>query len=152
LSQDYRHLINGYVRPHVGDLRLQAVHQARITRLYGDLVTSDGRNGSGLSLRTGEYVHAVLRKAFRDTVVVDQILPSNPVERAKRPRKTPSEPGKVWMPGQFRAFLNFSKRHRLFAFYRLAAWIGARRGELLNLRWRDVDLDVGEIRITGSGR
>jgi integrase len=50
-------------------------------------VTSGGGNGAGLSPRTGEYVHVVLWKAFRDAVVVDQILPSNPVERAKRPRK-----------------------------------------------------------------
>jgi integrase len=92
----------------------------------------------------------VLRKAFRDAVVVDQILPSNPVERAKRPRKANSEPGRVWAPVQLRAFLDTARQHRLFAFYRLAAYTGARRGELLNLRWRDIDLDLGEIHITGS--
>jgi integrase len=103
-----------------------------------------------LSPRTIEYVHAVLRKAFRDAVVVDQLLPSNPVERAKRPRKARSEPGQVWTPSQLRAFLETARRHRLFAFYRLAAYTGARRGELLNLRWRNIDLDLGEVRITGS--
>ena len=56
----------------------------------------------------------------------------------------------MWTPAQLRAFLNTARQHRLFAFYRLAAYAGARRGELLNLRWRDVDLDLGEIRITGS--
>ena len=35
--QDYRHLINRHVRPHIGDLRLQAVTPARITKLYRDL-------------------------------------------------------------------------------------------------------------------
>ena len=53
-------------------------------------------------------------------------------------------------PAQLRAFLDTARQHRLFAFYRLAAYTGARRGELLNLRWRDVDLDLGEVRITGS--
>ena len=91
-----------------------------------------------------------LRKAFRDAVVVDQFLPSNPVERAKRPRQAHSEPGQVWTPAQLRAFLDTARQHRLSAFYRLAAYTGARRGELLNLRWRDVDLDHGEVRITGS--
>ena len=56
----------------------------------------------------------------------------------------------MWTPAQLRAFLNTARQHRLFAFYRLAAYTGARRGELLNLRWRDIDLDLGEVRITGS--
>ncbi|HCU92264.1 MAG TPA: hypothetical protein DHU96_05810, partial [Actinobacteria bacterium] len=85
--QDYRHLINRHVRPHLGELRLQAITPARITKLYRDLLTGGGRKGAGLSPRTVAYVHAVLRKAFRDAVVVEQLLPSNPVERAKRPRK-----------------------------------------------------------------
>jgi integrase len=148
--QDYRHLIDRHIRPRIGDVRLQAVRPATITKLYRDLATSGGRNSAGLSPRTVEYVHAVLRKAFRDAVVVDQLLPSNPVERAKRPRKTLSEPGRVWIPGQLRAFLDAASQHRLFAFYRLAAYTGARRGELLNLRWRDIDIDLGEVRITGS--
>ncbi len=148
--QDYRHLINRHVRPHIGDLRLQAITPARITKLYRELATSGGRDSTGLSPRTVEYVHAVLRKAFRDAVVVDQILPSNPVERAKRPRQARSQPGQVWTPAQLRAFLDTARQHRLFAFYRLAAYTGARRGELLNLRWQDIDLDLAEIRITGS--
>ena len=53
-------------------------------------------------------------------------------------------------PEQLRAFLDTASQHRLFAFYRLAAYTGARRGELLNLRWHDIDLDHGEVRITGS--
>ena len=81
--QDYRHLIDRHVRPRIGDLRLQAVHPATITKLYRDLTTNGGRNGGGLSPRTVEYVHAVLRKAFRDAIVVDQLLPSNPVETSK---------------------------------------------------------------------
>ena len=148
--QDYRHLINRHVRPHIGELRLQAVTPARITKLYRDLMTSGGQNGAGLSHRTVTYVHAVLRKAFRDAVVVEQLLPSNPIERAKRPRKTATEPGTVWHPAQLAAFLATARGHRLFAFYHLAAYTGARRGELLNLRWRDISLDAPGIRITGS--
>ncbi|SEG94686.1 Site-specific recombinase XerD [Thermomonospora echinospora] len=148
--QDYRHLIERHVKPHIGGLRLQAVRPARITKLYRDLVTSGGRNGAGLSPRTVAYVHAVLRKAFGDAVLVDQLLPSNPVERAKRPRTQRPEPGKIWTAAQLRAFLKVAESHRLSAFFHLAAYTGARRGELLNLRWRDVDLDGATIHIKGS--
>ncbi|MGO9077896.1 MAG: tyrosine-type recombinase/integrase [Streptosporangiaceae bacterium] len=95
-------------------------------------------------------MHAVLRKAFRDAVVVEQILPSNPVERAKRPRQAAAEPGVIWAPAQLAAFLATAEGHRLSAFYHLAAYTGARRGELLNLRWHDIDLARAEVRITGS--
>jgi hypothetical protein len=47
--QDYRHLINRHVRPRIGELRLQAVTPARITKLYRDLMTRGGQSGAGLS-------------------------------------------------------------------------------------------------------
>jgi hypothetical protein len=51
---------------------------------------------------------------------------------------------------QLRAFLATARQHRLFAFFHVAAYTGARRGELLNLRWQDIDLDGKKITITGS--
>jgi integrase len=86
--QDYRHLIDRHVKPYIGSLRLQAVRAAQITKLYRDLVTTGGRNRTGLSSRTVEYVHAVLRKAFKDAVLVDQLLASN-----RRARQAPAQPG-----------------------------------------------------------
>ncbi|MFB4311965.1 tyrosine-type recombinase/integrase [Actinomadura sp. GTD37] len=95
-------------------------------------------------------MHSVLRKAFGNAVRVDELIASNPTERAKRPRLHRDEPGKVWTPEQLRAFLLTADGHRLSAFFRLAAYTGARRGELLNLRCRDVDLDGASIQIKGS--
>ncbi|MEU9845169.1 site-specific integrase, partial [Actinomadura sp. NPDC048032] len=147
---DYRHLIDRHVKPNIGGLRLQAVRPGQITKLYRDLVTVGGRKGAGLSPRTVAYVHAVLRKAFGDAVLVDQILPSNPVERAKRPRLGHPEPGDIWTPAMLRTFLKVAETHRLSAFFHLAAYTGARRGELLNLRWRDLDLEGASVHIKGS--
>ena len=148
--QDYRHLITRHVKPYIGGVALQAMRPARLTRLYRDLAMTGGRNGTGLSPRTVEYVHAILHKAFRDAVVVDQVLASNPAERAKRPRDARHELGEVWTPRQLQIFLQTAGDHRLFAFYHLAAYTGARRGELLNLRWEHVDLDRAQVRIAGS--
>ncbi|MFD0773763.1 tyrosine-type recombinase/integrase [Streptomonospora algeriensis] len=147
----YRYLINRYILPRLGGTRLQAVRPATVTKFYREISATGGKGGKGLSPRTVEYVHAVLRKAFRDAVEVEQILPSNPVERAKRPRKRRSEPAAVWTPAQLRVFLTeVASYHRLHAFFHVAAYTGARRGELLNLRWSDVDLEAGELRISGS--
>jgi integrase len=79
-------------------------------------------------------LHAVLRKAFRDAVVVDELIGSNPAERAKRRRAQAHEPGTVWTVAQLWAFLNTARQHRLFALFHVAACTGARRGELLNLQ------------------
>ena len=102
-----------------------------------------GKNGAPLSPRTIEYVHAVLRKAFRDAVEVDQILLLQPCRTGETPSPaSPANPGPVWTPAQLRAFLDAARQHRLFAFFHLAAYTGARRGELLHLRWRRLDLEA----------
>jgi integrase len=147
---DYRACIRLYITPRIGHLPIQAVRPSTITKLYRDLLASGGRHGRPLAITTVTHLHAVLRKAFRDAVIVDGLLGSNPVERAKRPRVQAPEPGTVWTVAQLRAFLATARQHRLFAFFHVAAYTGARRGELLNLRWTDIDLDAKKITITGS--
>jgi integrase len=147
---DYRACIRLYATPRIGHLPIQAVRPSTITKLYRDLLASGGRDGQPLAVATVTHLHAVLRKAFRDAVIVDELIGSNPVERAKRPRAQAQEPGTVWSIAQLRAFLATARQHRLFAFFHVAAYTGARRGELLNLRWKDIDLDGKKITITGS--
>jgi integrase len=60
------------------------------------------------------------------------------------------EPGTVWTVAQLRAFLVTARQHRLSAFFHVAAYTGARRGDQLNLRWTDIDVDARRITITGS--
>jgi integrase len=81
---------------------------------------------------------------------VDELIAINPVERAKRPHAQAQESGTVWTVVQLRAFLDTAAHHRLGAFFHVAAYTGARRGELLNLCWPDVDLEAKRITITGS--
>ncbi|GII95780.1 site-specific integrase [Sinosporangium siamense] len=148
--KDYQNIVTRYVKPHIGLLRMQAIRPSTVTKLYRDLTKHGGKEGRALSSRTVDYVHAVLRKAFRDAVEVDEILVSSPIEKAKRPRREVGEPGTVWTTTQLKAFLRSAREHRLWTFFHLAAYTGARRGELLHLRWADVDLDGKQITITGS--
>ncbi|WP_246089815.1 tyrosine-type recombinase/integrase [Nonomuraea deserti] len=121
----------------VGLVRTQAVRASTITKLYRDLMAGGGKNGRPLSSRTVDYVHAILRKAFRDAVNVDELLSSSPVDKAKRPRREIREPGTVWTTDQLKAFLRYSRDHRLWPFFHLAAYTGARRGELLIKRYNE---------------
>ncbi|WP_427383985.1 tyrosine-type recombinase/integrase [Janibacter sp. G56] len=136
----YEHLINTYVAPRIGRVRLQALRPADLSTLYRQLMESGGRGGKPLSARSVEYVHAVLRKAFADAVRNDQILTTNPAERAKRPRKEQAAAVVMWTADDLASFLATTTGHRLHGYFRLAAYTGARRGELMNLRWADVHL------------
>lgn len=147
----YAHLIKNYVAPRIGGKRLQSLRPADLSALYRQLLESGGRNGKPLSPRTVEYVHAVLRKAFADAVRNDQLLTSNPAERAKRPRKEQAPASDMWTAEHLASFLKTTSEHRLHAYFRLAGYTGARRGELMNLRWSDVKLgDEASIRLRGT--
>lgn len=146
----YSYLVRQYIEPHIGSMRLQAVRPTTLSALYRDLLDNGGKDGLGLSRRTVDYVHSILRKAFNDAVNSEQLLTSNPAMRAKRPRREVRGLREVWSADELRVFLDLVSTHRLYAFYRLAAYTGARRGELLNLRWDDVDWKAPAIRIRGS--
>ncbi len=146
----YRHDIDHYIVPRIGRMRLQALRPAVVSRLYRDLAEHGGRDGRALSATTVSHIHRTLRKALADAVDIEQLLAANPAARSKRPRRRAAEPRQVWTVGQLAAFLATARSHRLFAFYRLAAYTGARRGELLYLRWPAVDLDAAEVTFSGS--
>jgi integrase len=146
----YRDWLARYVFPRIGSMRLQAVRSATLTSMYRELSTSGGRGGKGLSSRSVEYINAVLRKALNDAVIADNLIPSNPCTAAKRPRREIKPVGTIWSGSELRAFLAMAESHRLYGFFRLSAFSGARRGELLFLRWADVDWQTPAIHIRGT--
>ncbi len=152
----YRADVERYIVPRIGGLRLQSLRPAVLSKLYRELAASGGKpnkrhpDGRPLSASTVAHVHRTLRKALTDAVQVEQLLATNPAERAKLPRAPRGEPGTIWTPAQLAIFLEQAAGHRLFAFFRLAAYTGARRGELLALEWSEVDLDDGVIMLDES--
>jgi integrase len=83
----------------------------------------------------------VLKDAVRWGYVV-----RNVADAADPPKVKPAEL-QVWSPGQLRAFLVHVQGDRQYAAWLLAATTGMRRGELLGLRWVDVDLDAARIAV-----
>lgn len=146
----YRDNLASYVLPGIGRVRMQALTPGALSALYRDLLSGGGRDGAALSPATIHYVHAVLRKALNDAVEVDGLIPKNPALRAKKPRREQARVTVLWSAEDLRRFLDHAAAHRLGAYYRLAAYTGARRGELLNVRWCDVDLDADWLRVVGS--
>ena len=142
----YRTLTEVHIISRLGAVPLQRLTAAQLNVLYGDLLESGRRNGKGgLSPRTVAYVHATIRKALGDAVRW-QLVPRNVAEQATPPRQRSREL-RTWSASELRAFLSHVEGDRLYAAYVLAGTTGLRRGELLGLRWRDLDLDHGRIAV-----
>ena len=108
------------------------------------------RTASRCHPRRSRTYTAPCGKHSGNAVHVEQLLSANPAERTKRPRNHASEPVRIWTTEQLSIFLGAAQSHRLYAYYHLAAYTGARRGELLYLRWRAVDLEAAEVTFGGS--
>ena len=105
--------------------------------------------GSGLDGRTVNYVHTIIHRAMKDAVRWGR-LPRNPADAADPPRGGPKSDGiHSWDAASLREFLATSSASgdRYHALWVLLATTGMRRGEALGLRWSDVDLDAGRLRI-----
>lgn len=135
----YRHSVNRYLVPHLGRRKLAAL-TARDVRMFLATLARDG-----VGERTAQLTHATLRAALEDAVR-EEIIPRNVARlvRAPRPEQAEREPLTV---DQVRVLLGSVREHRLYALFVVVAVLGMRRSEVLGLRWEDVDLDAGVLRV-----
>lgn len=89
--------------------------------------------------------HSVLRSVLGEAVR-EQVISRNVAALVRGPRVERAEV-RPWAPAEARQFLAASSEHRLFALFAVGVAVGLRRGELLGLRWEDVDFDVGVLRV-----
>jgi integrase len=139
-SRRYRQLLDLYVIPVIGGLQLSAVKPGHVREVL-DRVTAAGR-----SPRTAIQTRAVLRSALRQAVE-DGLISVNPVTSVKPPK--PERPRLEVLTGQDLSCLLTESKGTVWEIpMLLAACTGARRSEVLGLRWTDVDPANGRVRIT----
>jgi integrase len=153
-AASYRDKIDLYLKPTIGQERLQSLSPSRLSVVWRDLQVGGGKNGKPLSRRSVEYARAVLRKALEDAVV-ERVLQVNPVQGSKMAKRDGKPQHTTWTGGQVRAFLDHVGDDRWAAMWALFLGTGARRGEIAGLRWADahgpvVDLELGLVRIEVS--
>jgi integrase len=134
----YEKVVRNHLIPGLGHLKLSDLKPSDIQKFYSDTISRVGVNGKSLTPRTAQYAGAILKKALKYALEVEGVISFNPASRVPLP-KTNSEVPTPWSFGELQEFLESAKDHRLYFFFRLSAYTGARRGELLALRWTDFD-------------
>jgi integrase len=131
--------VRTHIAPALGRIKVKGLRKAHIDRLYREMLDS------GLSPSTVRRVHAVLHRAMEEAVRGD-LIPRNPAAHANKPKVKLEEPEPL-DASQAAAFLKAAKGDRFEALYILCLMCGLRQGEALALRWRDIDLDGGTLRV-----
>jgi integrase len=135
----YEQIVRVHIKPALGRIKLKGLTPTHVRGLYREKLDS------GSSPRTVQYIHVTLRKALQDAVA-DGLIPRNIADGIKAPKPKKKEINPL-SPDQTRAFLEAIHGDRLEALYVLAIHRGLRQGELLGLRWEDVDLEAGTLQV-----
>lgn len=135
----YRRAADLYIKPFIGGVLLAKLMPANVEGLYSTM------ERQGLSGKLRQMVHGVLRtglgKALKAGIVTRNVCDC--VERPVAVRYDHT----VLTKEQAVAFLQVSQTHRLHALFVLAITSGLRQGELLSLKWDDIDLDAGVVHV-----
>jgi len=127
----YEQVARNHIVPELGYMSLTSLTEMDVQSLYRRKLDS------GCSARTVQYIHVTLHKALKQALRW-KLVPNNVVEGATPPRVKKREIT-VLSPDQVRVFFEGIRGHRLEAMFVLATTTGLRQGELLGLRWEDVD-------------
>ncbi len=139
-ARSYEAHLRLYLIPHLGHLRLTDLRTTDVERMYAKI-----RTERALSAATVRRVHATLLSAL-NSAVKRHLIAINVAGHVELPSAS-RPPVRVWSPEQVGAFLDFADEDRLIALYHLVALRGLRRGEAVGLRWTDLDLDAGRLRV-----
>ena len=137
----YEQITRLHLKPALGRVKLKALTPAHVRGLYREKLAA------GSSARTVRYIHTTLHKALKQAVM-DGLIPRNATEAVKPPQPTREEMHPL-TPEQAKLFLQVAHEagDRLEALYVLAIHTGLRQGELLGLKWDDVNFDDGSLQV-----
>jgi integrase len=141
----YEIAVRSWLVPHLGGVRLVALTPAHVEAALTALAASGGKGGRPLSGRSCQLAYGVLRMALAYGVRAGYCQ-RNVAELVDRPGAVSAEQ-QSWTAEQARAFLSTVADDPHFAAWAIFLTRGPRRGEVAGLRWSDVDLDAGTLRI-----
>lgn len=140
--------------PAIGKLKMRTLTAAHVQRMYRIMITErlDGKD-KPLSSSTVNGCHRVL-KAAMNQALREGVIKSNPCKLAQAPARAPFEPV-IMDIEQTKRFLEAAEDYKYRALFEVAIMTGLRLGELLGLKWQDLDKEAGSLTVRralkGSG-
>jgi integrase len=146
----YRQLIANQIGKHLGSMPVQKIRPVHLNELYATLLRTGSIEGGMLAAQTVGHCHRLLRRALGHAAQWG-IIASNPAALVHPPRVTSTEI-EIINEDEVRIVLDAlrTRNPALYAIAALALGSGMRRGELCAVRWQDVDLDNGKVKIERS--
>ena len=150
--QTYRGYIDNHITPNIGKLPLEKLTTMDLQKFYRKLMTK-GRverieatnQPKGLSAKTVRNINQVISSAM-DFAVAQRIVSVNPCKAVALPKVEHKEMQTI-PAEQLQAFLTEAKASGVYEMYYIELATGLRRGELLGLKWSDIDWKNGIIKV-----
>lgn len=136
----YEGIVRVHLAPALGNIHLTQLTPGRIQRLYIDKLEA------GLAPRTVRYHHVIMHKAL-STALKWGMVSRNVADGADIPRAGQPEIN-TWDAFEVSKFLESAKGSQYYPLFYTALYTGARRSELLALRWQDIDFIYSQIYIS----
>ena len=149
-TSSYRTMLNNYILPALGGRQMNKITTGVLERFYAEL-KKNGRirhtnlYGEGLSVNMIRSVHRVITAIF-STAVENGFLRTNPGTKAKIPQQHTADK-KIFSYDELRKILKAAKDTGLYELVLFALCTGLERSELCALKWTDITLKRGEVRV-----
>ena len=148
----YRGYIDNHIKPYIGNISLSKLTTLDLQTLYKKLL-AEGRverieaqkQPKGLSAKTVRNIHQIISSALK-LAVEQRLIARNPADGCALPKAERKEMQTLPVE-QLTSFLREAKDSGVFALYYIDLTTGLRRGELLGLKWSDIDLEKGDLRV-----
>jgi integrase len=146
----YRGLIAQQIVPRIGVVPIQKLRPVHLSELYAKLLREGGvrRSGEGVSARTVGHAHRVLHRALGHAAQWG-LVQQNVASLVSPPRVSSAEV-EILRASEINDLLDKLRGRSMYMVAALGLGTGLRRGEMLALRWQDIDFTRGQLRVERS--